>query len=239
MSFNIENSIKLLSPEYFKQDFEKNNCRFLVSVFKENQHNFVIPTQNLTTEDIAANEIILEEFRNQGLEFSYYVPEDVEMLIVDSGPKLDSTTRYVSKQIDQPFEIKSHEVIKMDEGNFQQFIDAASICFPDWNNYDFTHWCLKCPNVEMLAVIIDGQIAAFAGYFIKPDQDYVLLMNAGTLPNFRRQGLHEYLIKLRINEVLKQKGPSIIYADVDDGGPSHEGFIKLQFEDGPIFRSYN
>lgn len=122
---------------------------------------------------------------------------------------------------------------------FRMFYEAAAICFPGWNNVDFTKWCLDSPAVEMLAVMIDGEIAAFAGYFVKDTTDYALLMNAGTLPKFRRQGLHEHMIKLRINEVLKTKQSAIFYADVDEGEGSHLGLKKLGFEDGSVFVSYN
>lgn len=47
------------------------------------------------------------------------------------------------------------------------------------------------------------------------------------------------MTKLRINEVLESKDSAVFYTDVDDGGPSHMGFTKLGFKDGPVYMMYN
>lgn len=243
MSFDIKKSIELLSPEYFKESISVNNSTFQISVFNDSKHNFIIPNNNFQQQDVIQNEKIIADFKSKGQEFSYYIPieinDQLKGIIESTGVKFDCTTRYTFKYINKPYEIAEHEIIKMNEQNFDKFLEAANICFPGWDNISFTKWCLDCPAVEMLAVVIDGEIAAFAGYFSKPENDCVLLMNAATLPKFRRQGLHDYVIKKRINTVLESRQSAIFYADVDDGEASHLGFMKLGFEDGEVFVSYN
>lgn len=243
MQFDIQRSITLLSPQYFREVTIQNNCQFLVSVFKENQHNFIIPSKEFTANDAAKNVAIIKQYAQEGTEFSYYIPDalfgEVEDVVGGTGVLLDGNTRYLFKHTNESYELPEHEVIRLNEDNFDKFRQAATICFPEWNNTAFTEWCLNCPEVTMLAVVIENEIAAFAGYFSKADDDYVLLMNAGTLPNFRRHGFHSYMVKYRINEVLKQKDSALFYVDVDDSGASHQSILKLGFENGPVFRSYN
>lgn len=243
MEFNIADSIKLLYPQYFRERFTENNCEFLVSVFKDSHHNYVIPKAEFSKDDYEQNKKILDSFKTEGLEFSYYVPKELENTFKNSSESnelnYDCTARYVYKYLDQGYEIAEHEIIRLSEANFDMFLKAAEACFPGWDNTAFTTWCLNCPEVEMLGVLIEGQIAAFAGYFSKPEHEHVLLMNDGTVPEFRRQGLHDYVIKRRINEVLSIKGAATFYADVDEGEASHLGFIKWGFENGPLFVVYN
>lgn len=244
MDFKIEDSINLLFPEYFRERFTENNCEFLVSVFKDSHHNYVIPTSEFSKGDYVQNIEILNSFKEKEIEFSYYVPghiNDVFKESVGESPLIghDCTTRYIYKSADAAYDIAEHEIIRLSEANFDMFLKAAEVCFPGWDNTSFTTWCLHCPEVEMLGVLIEDQIAAFAGYFSKPEHKHVLLMNDGTIPEFRRQGLHDYVIKRRINEVLKIKGSAIFYGDVDEGEASHKGFLKLGFENGPLFEVYN
>lgn len=243
MTFDIQKSIKLLSPEYFEQAFNLNNCQHLVSIFQDAYHNFIIPDPDFAQVDATQNSKLLEKFNAEGKLFSYYIPKEIEpaieSLVTSTGLKRDGDTRYVFKNISEQYQIPDHQIIKLEESNLEQFLEAAIVCFPGWENESFTRWCLNCPAVEMLALTIEGKIAAFAGYFTKPGQDYVLLMNAGTLPEFRRQGFHEYMIKKRVNEILALRESATFYSDVDDGGASHLGFTKLGFEDGPVYAMYN
>lgn len=243
MEFDIQNSIKLLTPEYFEHSFLDNNCQTLVSVFRESVYNLVIPDRNFSADDLKQNQQKLSRYTKEGKEFSYYIPSEfnttVGKLVEESGAKYDFCARYIFKNTQEKYQIPEHEIVRLNEQNFDEFLAAAAICFPDWNNLVFTRWSLECPAVETIGVVVDGKIVAFAGYFSKPSSDYVMLMNDGTLPGFRRQGLHDYLIKFRISEVLESKDSAIFYADVDEGSASHKGFTKLGFEDGPIFYGYN
>ena len=86
--------------------------------------------------------------------------------------------------------------------------------------------------------MIDNKIATFAAYMAKPDCKYVLLMNAGTLPEYRRQGLHDYMVKYRVNKNLEYKSDATFYCNVEKGEGSYLGLKKLGFEEGELYYVY-
>lgn len=100
-------------------------------------------------------------------------------------------------------------------------------------------WMLDCKEVTTLGVMQAGRIVSFGSYVYREDSNMVLLLNDGTIPAYRRQGLHSYLIKYRCNEILKKDDNAVIYADLEKGSGSHLGFSKLGFKDGPLYLVYS
>jgi len=128
----------------------------------------------------------------------------------------------------------------MKKDNFDDFLKSIEECFEGWeDNYDFTKWMLETKEVTTLGIKQNGRIVAFGSYIQREGSNMAILINDGTVPSYRRQGLHEYLIKYRCNEIIKRNANAVIYADVEKESGSHIGFKKLGFKDGPLFWVYS
>jgi hypothetical protein len=180
---------------------------------------------------------VLAPWQKLGYNFSYYIPSTIVDEYKDFLAKKQLLYKdlYIYMECSQKFEVVEENVVSLSKDNIELFLESTDICFPNWNNRNFTEWCLNTPSVSMIGVMKEGKIVSFGAIMQKESLDYVLLMNAGTLPEYRRQGLHEYVIKARINRVLENRQSALFYANVEPNEASHFGFKKLGFEDGPLY----
>ena len=239
-SFSIDQSIKLLSNDFYLQDIQRASCRILISRFHEKEYNLIIPI--ISDLDISQITYDIEPYCSIGYKFSLYVLDDIHILLEKRFPELksDYTDLYVYKVFDSRLILPKQNIVNLSKANAQLFVDAFELCYPDWkNNWEFLEWCLDCKYVETLGIIENGKVVSFGSFITKPDNPYALIMNAGTIPTNRRKGFHEYLISARINEILKKKRSACIYANVEKDGDSHEGFQKLGYSEGSLYYVYD
>ncbi len=243
--FDINKSISLLKDDFYQKILDKPDFQVLVSIFHQSSYNYIIPKIPLENLDMKRVQKAISTWPKSEYGFSYYIPSELNpkenSFVKGNHLNLLYTDRYPYKQISnsQKFKLESKNIVDMSNENFDMFLKSTEICFPDWdNNKEFTTWCLNTSSITMLGVQEENNIVAFGAYMQKPNSDYVLLMNSGTLPEYRRQGLHEYIIKARINRVLEIKKEATFYANTEDKSGSHKGFTKLGFKNGPLYFVY-
>jgi len=241
-NFYIKDSIELLFPSFYQKVIKREKYLIVISIFKDSDYNYIIPLVKSNLFDKGSVETDLKVWRDKGYGFVYYIDkklaESYEATDIISSVKLYDDL-YVFQHISQVYEIKeNYKIIKMGYENYDKFLDLSEKCFPEWNNKDFMLWCLKNKYVNTLGVVIDNRMVAFGSVFVKHNSEYVLIMNSATHPDFRRKGLHDYLIRYRINEILKRKKHLCVYANVEEKGASYLGFLKLGFLGGPHYFLY-
>lgn len=237
----LQDSINLLIDDFYSEHINCSTYDLLVSRFKEKEYNYIIPKVNferLNFEDLAEKTL---EYTKSGYEFSFYI----DSKFIDSyRTKFDYfdllyEDLYIYGKFQSQFEVEKFKFVKSNERNLDQFINAAQICFPGWsNNNEFTKWCNNSVYNDLYGIEINESIASFAASFSKPNSEFVLLMNDGTLPDFQRQGMHNNLIKYRINKIIDKYGVKTFYANVEPNSQSHKNYQKLGFIEGPLFFVY-
>lgn len=242
-AFDINNSISLLSDDFYIDIVEKPDYRILTSRFTDQFFNFIIPKVKPEKLNWVGIKLNTQKWIEKGYDYSYYIKDELtnsfSSYITSTSLKFSYSDLYIYKKISTKYQVQDEEIVKVDENNLDEFIDLANICFPESIvNEEFTTWCMESPNVELLGIKRDNKIVTFGAYFHKRESDYVLLMNDGTLLEYRRLGLHNTMIKLRINEILDRKKKAIFYANVEPEGGSDFSYKKLGFKDGPIYHVY-
>jgi hypothetical protein len=241
--FSIEKSINLLKDGMYTDVIDHPGYKIIKSIFKESVYNYIFPKTNPENIDFELVENELASFKSAGFEFAYYIDstlmDDFENLINQQALKLQYTDRYVYLENPKPYEVEAKEVVELTSSNLDAFIEATEICFPNWsNNREFTKWCLTSPFNKMIGIEISNKIASFGACYFRKESDYVLLMNDGTISEYRRQGMQQYIMKERINRILKEKASPTIYANVEQDCPSHRNYSRIGFLDGPLYYVY-
>ncbi len=240
MKFNADQTFDLLKYDFYIKRLELANFTVWISKLKDASYNFIIPRSNDSAQPDPELDKALKSYTDNGYQFSYYIEEaDIRLTSkLTKNRELLYTDRYIFFETTHTYQLEEKALIYLNKENVDQFIEIGEICFPEWDTVPFTEWCLNSPNVEVVGIVEDGKIIAFAGYFARSDFDLILLMNSGTHPDHRRQGLHHYLVKLRINKNLSNGGHKTFYSNVEDGGASHQSLEKLGFQKGPLYYVY-
>jgi GNAT superfamily N-acetyltransferase len=237
----LNKSIALLKNGFYTDIIERKEYKILVSIFKENAYNYIVPKVEQNQIDFKEIENDTVSFKSDGFQFSYYISKELlsSYKTLTSKLSLQYSDLYIYTEKPIKYGTSKYEVVEMKEENFEEFAKSAEICFPGWsNNRDFTKWCMTSEHNKMLGIKLDEKIVSFGAYYSSEDSSLILLMNDGTLPEYRRQGLHQELIKARINRALSKNPSSTFYANVEESGGSHQSYKKLGFSDGPLYFVY-
>ena len=237
--FRIEDSINLLNGILYKDVIDSDSYVILVSHFKGKSYNYIMPKTGYSTSIVENINKGIAPFLKEDYEFSYYIEDSLCLdwqTFIEKNLKLEYSDLYLYCNDFSNVSLGDKEMVIMKKDNFDDFLKSIEECFSGWeDNYAFTKWMLETKEVTTLGVKQDGRIVAFGSYIQREESNMIILINDGTIPTHRRQGLHEYLIKYRCNEIIKKNRNAIIYADVEKDSGSHFGFKKLGFKDGPLF----
>lgn len=241
--FRIENSIRLLNGTLYRDVIDTSQYVILVSHFKGKSYNYVMPKIGYSASVVENVNKAINPFLKSDYGFSYYIEERLCLewqTFIEKSLKLEYSDLYVYRNVFLNMSLGDNEVVTMTKDNFDDFLKSVEECFSGWeDNYAFTKWMLETKEVTTLGVKQDGKIVAFGSYIQREGSNMVILINDGTIPTHRRQGLHEFLIKYRCSQVMKRNNQAIIYADVEKESGSHFGFKKLGFKEGPLFWVYS
>lgn len=233
---------KLLKGVFYSEVIENVVFIYYRSVFKENFYNLLIPNQreNTIPIDWPTIQCQIKTETELGRGVSLYISEDQidksQSDLLNHGYKKDIDDLYVWKELDKKYEIPSLDFIEVNESNLNLFIQASAECFPDFpNNTEYCEFCFKISSTGIdkrnlnVLIMVNNQVAAFGSVLVSRELKIAYLHNLGTLAQFRRRGYFDALVKYLSNYAF-QNGASIIYANVEDGGASHNGFTKLGYK---------
>lgn len=228
---------KLLEGVFYTEIIRKPSFKYYHSVFKENFYNLILPTGSLDWENI--NQITNDEAKI-GRGVSLYIPESetdsYASELITHGYLQGLDDLYIFSEIKKAENLSNFNFVPVIKSNFDKFVEASAECFPEFpNNTEYCQFCFDLPDkdrdkINYNMLLIEGeQIAAFGSVLVSQELKLAFLHNMGTLPQFRRKGyfvaLTNYLTKLSANH-----GAKIVYANVEDGGASHQGFTKLGYQ---------
>lgn len=242
--FNLTKSFNLLKEGFYQEVIEEPTFIILVSIFKDKSYNYIMPKVTLNYIDLSSINSFTEMYEKKGYKFSLYINDNLfesyKGYLISNKFKEKYNDLFVYKWNDRKFPIEDLNIVEVNSGNLKKFIKSANICFPDWDtNKSFTEWCYESPYVKMYGVEKDKEIISFGAYYIKDDSDYIMLMNDGTLPEYRRQGLHNNLLKFRINQCLEDKNRACFYSNVEPESNSHNSYLKEEFENSCLIGVYS
>jgi len=246
----FEDSINLLKGAAFSNIQVEDSFIFLESpaIFSE----YIVPLTFLDKLDTALADDIYSREVEQDKNISYYIRQTLLDDYSDylKGLKLsqDYIDSYMVLNVLNPIEFEDNNatLAEVTSDNFKQFKSAALQIFESWGNEeDYVNYFNELgknntseKSFKDYILEYNGSVVSIASVIFDTELNLAYIHNAGTLPEFRRNGYFNIINSFIINKAF-ELGISRVYSITEKGGESYNAYKKLGFKEEDTYYSFS
>lgn len=246
----FEDSINLLKGAAFTNIQVEDSFIFLESpaIFSE----YIVPLTFLDKFDTQSADDLYNKNLEENKNISYYIRQTLVSDYEDylEGLKLsqdyiDSYMVLIIKDyID--FDIKETTLIDVKDENFEEYKEKALELFESWTNeeeyVEYFNSLSKENNDDKIfkdyLLKWNGEVVSIASIIFDVEMNLAYIHNAGTLPEFRRNGYFNIINSFLINKAF-ELGITRVYAITEKDGESYSAYKKLGFKEQDCYYSFS
>lgn len=234
--------MELLKHISYEQLTEYNTFYHLKSRYPDEWYNFIVPKVVPEELEWSLALLVVEKEKLRDFRVSFYVDADAvepyRRPLTQHGFSPMAIDDYMFFQMHKPLDVntKDVDIVEVDDETLtQKHIDISKACFIEWpNNEEYSRRIIdvamnnRNADVVLSNVIVNrkGESAAVGNMLGSKSLNLAYLHAMGTLPEFRRLGMFELLVK-HLSNVAWAQGITEIFSLMDTNAGSYRGFKKL------------
>ena len=213
-------------------------------------YNFIVPTVGADSFPFDEAEEIIAAQKEKGITVSYYLHAPLRDEFIapldELGYKHMANDEFLLINLQESHETSNRTIEPLTDEYLDQYLEAARVCFPDWENNPHGSNCfyrLMKDNpyedkiFQTFIILVDDTLVSFGSVILDHAVDLGYLHNDGTLEEYRRQGFHADLTRARCDYTLKHGINDLVTITEKDSG-SYKSFDKLGFNPAVSYGIY-